>query len=241
MKCENCGAQIGLDVEKCPYCGTINQIAVVREEKLEDLKERNEEFEKKVLKDSKEELRYRLHKRINLALFLALAFLVIVGSIIEEREQNYVSEENDRLVREYYEAGKLEELYYHMHENNIIGMEGYYDYSNIVLLWNAYQDCQIEFACAYDDYLKNGKYSTWQLESCVDKGYDVLTGYISYTYDENMSEQNKELIKPYQENVYMLFTGALQIPEEMLVDLEPYDYERQEALKEYVLEVLPNE
>ena len=145
------------------------------------------------------------------------------------------------LVKEYYEAAKLEELYYHMHENNIIGMEGYYDYSNIALLWHTYRECQLEFAFAYDGYLKNGKYSKWQLESCVDSGYDVLTGYISYSYDENLSPKNRELIKPYQEKVYMMFTGVLQIPEEMLVDLEPNDFEKLDALQEYVLEVLPNE
>lgn len=241
MKCENCGAQVGLDVEKCPYCGTINKIALMREEKLEDLKDSNEEFEKKVLEDSREELHYRLHKRINLALFCLLALLVIVGIVIDEHGQNHVSEENDKLVKEYYEAAKLEELYYHMHENNIIGMEGYYDYSNIALLWHTYRECQLEFAFAYDGYLKNGKYSKWQLESCVDSGYDVLTGYISYSYDENLSPKNRELIKPYQEKVYMMFTGVLQIPEEMLVDLEPNDFEKLDALQEYVLEVLPNE
>ena len=50
-----------------------------------------------------------------------------------------------------------------------------------------------------------------------------------------------ELSKEYQEKVRILMLGVLQIPEEMLEDLQPYDYDRKQQLVDYVLGVHPHE
>lgn len=241
MKCVNCGAQIGLDVEKCPFCGTVNNIAVVRKEGIEILKAENEKLEEAVLEASKKEMYYKLHKRINIILVAVMVLFCVAALIISQIEYDYVAPEDKKMVYELYEKQDLEGLYNLMHEKDIFGKEGFYDYSYMALLWNNYQECQRWYAKAYDNYLANGKYDSYYLERCIETGCEILTGYISSTYGKNLSEKNKEYLRPYQEKVMILFTGTFGIPEEMLEGLEHDDYDREDAIIEYVLEVLPNE
>lgn len=241
MKCKNCGAQMGLDVKKCPYCGTVNEIAIKREENLTNLVKENEEFKEQLLERSKEEMHYRLHKRMNLAMLCLLLVFLIGGSLIVEFQKNHVSKKDEQLAKEYYEAGNFKDLYYHLHEKEMFGFAKYYDYCQMALLWTSYNDCQIFFSRAYDQYCVTGKYSAWDLERCIESGCKILTSYVSFTYGEKMSEQNGKALKPYQEQVRILFAGVLQIPEEMFDNLKEDEYDRMDALKDYVLEVLPNE
>lgn len=240
MKCVNCGAQIGLDVEKCPYCRTINAIAVRRKENIEKLEADNKELEKKVLETSREERWYRIHKRVNIVLAGLIVLFFVVAYVMSFVTTVPYSKEELATIQDYYNAEDYENLYYYMSDLNLFGEDGLYEYSQMALLWHNYREVQLDFMYAYDEYVETGKYSSWRLEQCVKTGYDVLTCYISRVYDE-VSEENAKRNEQFEEEIYMLFTGILEIPEEELSDLSPDDWDRQKELSEYVLEVLPNE
>lgn len=243
MKCINCGALLEADQLVCPYCGTANHEAIDRKQELDMIEGENRKLKKEVLSKSKEEIGYKIHKRVNLVL-LAVFVLVTVFSFVaylftEEQVWNRNGSEED-MVR-YYEANDFENLYFCMSFADLFDPEKYPDYGHAALIWNDYMDCQVYFAKAYEEYEKTGYYDAWYLEKCIDYGCDVLTGNLSYVYEE-LSEENKERLAPYQEQIYILFTGALQIPDELIEEMyEVEAYEHEEALVEYVLEVLPNE
>ena len=240
MKCIHCGANIETDQKICPYCGTANPEAYKRERQLEEIQKKNEALTKQVLKDSGPQLLYKIHKRVNLALLvlLILVFAVSLGVYVAKESGEKHGGKKD-IIR-FYEEGAWEDLYLCMRSWDYFGEEGYHEYSYMALLWDSYRSCQLYFGEAYEEYLSTGYYSTWQLRRCVKEGYEVLTGYISPLYDKP-SEQNLKNIQPYRDQIYILFTGMLQIPEEMLEDLDPKDGMGSNSLEEYVLEVLPNE
>ena len=240
MKCVNCGAQIGLDVEKCPYCGTINPIATKRRENIEKLEADNKKLEKNVLETTKEERWYRIHKRVNIVLAGLIVLLFVVAFVTSLIKVVPYSKKELATIQDYYNAEDYENLYYYMSDLNLFGQEGLYEYGQMALLWHNYRDTQLEFMYAYDEYVETGKYSKWRLEHCVETGYDVLTCYVSRAYDE-VSEENAKRNEQFEEEIYMLFTGILEIPEEELSDLPVDDWDRQKELSKYVLEVLPNE
>lgn len=241
MKCKNCGAQIGLDVQKCPYCGTINQIALKREDTLEEMQKSNEELEEKVIKDSREVMWYRLHKRFNLVLFMIILSIIAFGFYIQYKENHVKADAKDvAIMKEYYETGNLEELYYFMTENDFMVLDEYYEYAHVASVWYSYHSARCDFINAYDDYALNGKYNKYMLESCIWEGCEVLTGHMSY-YGGDLSEHSLNLIEGFQEEIYMLFGGSLKIPDEMLKNLEPHNSEMRKELLEYVLGVLPYE
>ncbi|MGN0515107.1 MAG: hypothetical protein ACI4GD_12600 [Lachnospiraceae bacterium] len=242
MKCKNCGAQMGLDVEKCPYCGSENKIAKTRSSTLDKLKKYNEKLSQEELKKTRAWRFYKLHKRINIIMTAVVIVLLVVSFIFYMLSDNSVSKPKGSVntVKELYNKGDYEELHTYMHEHGMFGEEGLYEYSQMALLWYEYHKTRLDFIKAYDNYMLDDQYNKMYLERCVDDGYGVLTCHISSYYNE-VSEENANRIKPYQDEIYMLFTGILNIPEEMLSDLDEYDYKKEDVLKEYVLEVLPNE
>lgn len=243
MKCLNCGAVLDADQLVCPYCGTINHEASGRKQELDVLEGENQALKKEVLSKSKEEVRYKIHKRVNLVLagifMLTTVISFVAFCITDEPIWNRKGTEED-MIR-YYEAGDYENLYLCMSSGDLFDPEQYYDYGHIALIWNDYLNCQIYFGKAYEAYVDTGFYDSYYLERCIEYGCDVLTGNLSYIYEE-LSEENKKRLAPCQEQIYILFTGALQIPEELIEEIyEIEEYKHADALVEYVLEVLPHE
>lgn len=235
MKCVNCGAELGLDVLKCPHCGTDNEVAKKRAESLLKLQEHNEELEEKVIKESKAVIWYRLHKRINLALFLI--GVIIFGGLfcISHFTKDSRREKNEAQLLAYYEAGQLEEIYWYMNEKDLWG-EGY-DYGTIAFIWDDYNEAKQQFAKAYEQYVNTGYYSTSGLKSCIRFSVSVLTSYEHYT------EKGKDMtiVKPYRDELYVMLTGVLTVPEELLEEAKFGQSGKDEPIIEYVLGVLPNE
>lgn len=243
MKCKNCGANIKREQRRCPYCGSINEMAVKQEQALGSMEKSNQEYMLQVLKESKPMLHYKIHKRVNLVL-LGIFICVTLFSMFAFFHQEgglFTTPGSMEVCASYYEEGKFEELSRYMSEHDMFNPENNYAYSQMVFLWKSYQNCQDYFATSYEVYQETGFYDTSYLELCIREGYEVLTSEVSYLYKEPV-KRNQNMYAPYQEKIYMLFTGVLHIPEEMLADVKEgtFDYEVRDALIEYVLEVLPN-
>lgn len=243
MKCKNCGANMKREQRICPYCGSPNAIAVKQEKILGGMEQSNQEFREQVLKESKPMLYYKIHKRVNLALFCIFICVMLFSMFaFFHKEGGLVTTPGSMEVcASYYEEEKFEELYRYMSEHDMFDPENNYAYGQMVFLWRSYQNCQDYFATSYEVYQDTGFYDTSYLELCIKEGYEVLTSEVSYLYNEPV-KRNQEMYAPYQEKIYMLFTGVLHIPEEMLADVGEgtFDYEVRDGLIEYVLEVLPN-
>lgn len=235
MKCVNCGAELGLDVLKCPYCGTDNEVAQKRAQSLSKLQEHNEELEKKVIKESRAVIWYRLHKRINLALFLV--GVIIFGGLfcISHFTEDSRREKHEAQLLAYYEAGQLEEIYWYMDEKDLWG-EGY-DYGYIAFMWNDYNEAKQHFAKAYEQYVNTGYYNKAGLESSIRFGISVISSYDYYCEKGN----DMTITKPYRDELYAMFTGIMTVPEELIEEAEFGKSRKEEPIIEYVLGVLPNE
>lgn len=244
MKCEGCGAQIDIDQRMCPYCGRINDTAVKRGEHLRSMEERNRREGEQIIKRSGLEIFCKIHKWVNVGLVVALV-IACVASFSFYYIHEYGINRNDvspEQLRECYENGDLESLYYLMSKGEYFGKDGYYGYAQAAFFWRDYMDCQNYFARSYEKYTKNGYYDSYWLQRSVECGYDCLTFYMDSVYSDGKSdEKNMELSKEYQEKVRILMLGVLQIPKEMLEDLDPYDYDRKQQLVDYVLGVHPHE
>ena len=243
MKCVSCGAILEADQSICPYCGARNEEAIHRKERLDTLEKENRLLKKTVLWQEKETIAYKIHKRINLALvcIFLLSVVISLGVFLFTEGHLFGHRGTEEEMLRYYEEGDYESLYLCMSSGELFDPEKHYEYGHLALLWRSYQDCQTHFATAYESYVKTGLYDAYELERCIKDGCAVLTGNLSTTYSQ-LSDANRERLAPYQEQIRILFTGALQLPEEMLADLEEQDpFYREKPLKDYVLEVLPNE
>lgn len=244
MKCLQCGAVLKEEDLKCPYCGAVNNEAYNRKRERDILEEKNKLLKEEVLKKSKEELYTKIHRRINTAMlcvFIITVFISYVVFMIGEKQYFGLKGTEKEMVR-YYEEGDYANLFLCMKAGDLFDPELRYKYSHMALLWDNYKSCQTYFSLAYQEYEETGFYDSFYLEQCVEYGCEVLTGEFSYDYDE-LPEANIEAAKPYQEQVMILFTGMLKIPEELIREMkqEEYYYIRPDILTEYVLEVLPNE
>lgn len=244
MKCVQCGAILKEEHLVCPYCGAINEEASVRKKEVDTIENKNKALKKEVLEKSKEEIHTKIHRRVNFVLTCVFILLVFIsfGTYMIVEENLFGPKGTEEEMIRYYEAGDFENLYLCMNSGELFDPELRYEYSHMALLWNKYQSCQIYFAKAYQEYDKTGVYDGYYLERCIEYGCEVLTGEFSYTYDV-FPEINKEKAAWYQEQVMILFTGVLQIPDELITEMynEEYYYNRADILTEYVLEVLPNE
>ena len=244
MKCIQCGAILKAEQLVCPYCGAVNKEATGRRRELDFLEAQNISLKKEVLQESKEEIRTKIHRRVNfvlLCVFILTVFISFATYMITEEHLFGPKGTEEEMIR-YYEEGDYENLYLCMSSGDLFDSELRYEYGHMALLWNDYESCQINFGKAYQEYVNTGKYDSYYLEQCVKYGCEVLTGEFSYTYDE-FPEVNREKAKPLQDQVMILFTGVFQIPEELIGEMHDREnyYDKADVLIEYVLEVLPNE
>ncbi len=249
MKCVNCGAQIGLDVEKCPYCSTVNKIAKKRKAKLLRLKNKNEAYEKKLLESSKEVMWYRLHKIINIILAVAVFVVMIlpvawpyvekVGASIVQIKEIAIGtdvELNSQMeqLKAYYDSGKYVSLYCYLPTIDEEHNPELLEHSDMEHFWERYVNAQLYFMQAYDSFLETGYYDTQDLKLCI--GYCCMT--LRYKY---LAENDVIKAEPLKEDIHFLLEGALKVPREMFENYTGnYDVLEDEIIK-YVLEVLPNE
>lgn len=238
MKCKGCGAILEMEQSVCPYCGMVNPVAAEQARYLNLLKRKNQNYRAEVLKESRTEILKRIHKRVNWILFGVLVIVTVLSFLLYGRQEYHQKSGTAEQMEKYYREGDYRQLYLYMNDCNLYDPDKHYEYGQMALFFRTYQDCQDSFAEAYEDYLQTGRYSGYGLEKCIRNGYDVLTAYVSYVY-EDVGEENRQKLLPYQEQVRILFAGSLKIPEEMLLDLQADDYECKRKLIAYVKEVLP--
>lgn len=241
MKCFSCGAEITEQDINCPYCGKINLEAKKRAQEVERINNENEQLKQQVLSASRLDIYYKIHKKINIILFVACIIAAIVGITIYSLQDKKLSNARGELskAKELYESGRLEELYLCLSDADALSKEGYEEYGKAALLWKIYRECQNDFAKSLDKYNKNGVYDSFYLRKSVEEGYQVLTNYVSIRYySDDLSDKTKELMADYKDDVIALFTGIYQIPEDRISSLGKYEYKTERELVQYVTGVL---
>ncbi|MBP9996268.1 MAG: zinc ribbon domain-containing protein [Lachnospiraceae bacterium] len=146
IKCSNCGAQIDVNVSKCPYCGYINETGAEKQY-MGELKKVREDMD--VLdEEASAEYKRSLSKGVKIAIIVA-AVVVLISLIIwgvsclinKSIEQNDTAEMMEELrvsrelipkIEEKYVAGDFAEAYKLMCSTDVyIGSYGYEHYSTI--------------------------------------------------------------------------------------------------------------
>lgn len=242
MKCSNCGANISRSTIKCPYCGCDNSKAISDNKLLNHLRDLNRKEKKKIIREATPYIFYKNLKRINVILIIIFIFSFIAHFAINliKGSFSFFDQCEYNVMKEYYDNNDFEALDHYLSENDGFDPESNYEFSQMAILYNSYISCQDNFARTYQEYITKGYYDTYYLERTVEEGLDVLIACPSWLY-EDTTPNNAVKFKPYQDKIKILLTGILQIPEEMLKDLESNDYEHYDRIVNYVLGVLPNE
>ncbi len=243
MKCIGCGADVDVNVKKCPYCGVVNTVAIEREQIIDDLEEKNEKLKKSVLQKSWFAIYYKIHKRINLLLVIAFFLIIVIGVIVAENTDNKNPGRGSRQnVIEAYNRGDYEALYMAMRDGEYFEDPEYDEYGHMAMIWDCYIECLAEYGRTYDEYLKTGKYDRFYLKSSVMSGVEVLYGIPTlYYYKNELSAENARRAKPMQDEIRALFIGVYKVPEEMLDTTAYTKSKMMSELEDYVLGVLENE
>lgn len=150
MKCRQCGANIKIENNFCPYCGTENTEYKLHRRQMFHLKKDYEETKDQVIREHKKIAGNSV--RITLiAVLAALNLLVwilvanswsIIGDLKVMRERPYINQH--RMQLEEYE-----------HENRYGLLAAYYDYYELHYLDELEDFSQVVYACSQYEFMLN--------------------------------------------------------------------------------------
>lgn len=234
MKCKNCGGQIGLDMEKCPYCNSVNKVAVKRRTSLKKLYSDNEKLQNEILNKSKKDTAYSVHKRLNL--ILLVAGIVFWGSVFlwSNPPGGLAKIKHQIMINYYYEHAEYEQMYWYMSENQIWGG---YENDDMGFIWEQYQSIIVAFAKAHETYVNEGVYDKDEVRGVIFETH-MLVGMIN-RYEFN--EKEARTINMYMDKVNMILSGPLKMTEEevaRVLNRELSDYEEIKAFAARIWEAI---
>lgn len=140
IKCKNCGGTFSDDLEKCPYCSTMNKKGAYKKYRFEfsnmadQMLGLKEETNKSV---SKQILTSFLYSLLLIVIVLGLAFVFAsLTNVSYTQDVKYDKETKERLIWEDENLEKLEEAYENKDINTISKLE--YDNYHVVYNWKHY-------------------------------------------------------------------------------------------------------
>ena len=118
--CNSCGAQVGSDSSKCPYCGMMNYEGAEKEyfQKLEDIREDVEELNAVPIQETKAEIKKQGLFIRKIALIVVVLVAIFAGILLvqefsykRDNKADFLwKETNYAVMDELYKAGEYEEL-----------------------------------------------------------------------------------------------------------------------------------
>ena len=236
MKCQNCGGAVGAEQERCPFCGTVNQAAVLKKRQLRQRLLENERLRERIIKGSRE---YVADRVFNWAILVAAAVMVLMIGLNIASYLHGVA--GYRLFRDkasleaqvdvYYSSGDYGSMLQLMRKEQLFGQD-LYKYSQMALIIESYEEYAGSRSRLIED-LEQGRDYSENLEDVIRYGSDVLNPYLPYYSDLN--SDNESALNAYRAEILAFYTGWLRMTgeeAEMLAFREPGKRILTEELKE---------
>lgn len=243
IECNSCGARFSEDVAKCPYCGNLNYRGAEKEymDKLRDiqldmrsLKETPEEQIEEEIKKQKRRVKSTVIITITIVIIIAIS-IGLYGKYRERKERaEYLWQlENFPVMDELYEQEKYEEL-------ALFCEDAYYEEKHEIWAWE-----HGDFILVYMDYTdakdwieaeeSGDTLSKYEYRCLFEDEWSVIGG----SYRRNLSEKDREILEPLQNELNEDMQTRFEISEEEYEKLYAYceannGYIDYDACKDYV-------
>ncbi len=230
MKCEHCGAPIGLEDKFCAYCGAPNTHALQHQADMERYEREFRNTQTEVMKSTGRMARISSNL-IVLAVLLVLniaAFIFAVNASefawnAREKAQEKNAAVYQADMEELIEAKEYQKLYSYYSANHVSSVESLESYSIICRAAGYYQDIyevlcgqkNMNFGTIYSHLRGISDYDVEYLASQLGRLYEVESDY----YGVQPTERDKEVLAEIREYTKALFLGYTTLTEEEVEQL----------------------
>ena len=145
MKCKNCGGNYRSTELICPYCGTENLLGRMW---AAQKSEAEKEYEQVQMATGKAFSPYVMNRILNRMLVITIGIvllsivIVIAAAFVRSAKTSYNQKhhgaEMKAQLEQYYADGEFGQMYQYLSENELFGVEDYYAYNQIALLYYNY-------------------------------------------------------------------------------------------------------
>lgn len=244
MKCENCGTNIQIEDEKCPFCGTLNPFAV---QHRQDMQQYQKEFQ-----DTKKKVEQRSIRFTALSVKLtviAVLFAAVIGMIYAVNDGVYKiwryqtrtkiashKEEYMEKLAAYERDGDWNSLYAFMVENSLTLDETFKEY--YVLYYTAFNYGMVmEYLMHYmeePEYYTADGVAAWIAGQLVGfyHGVNQSGNFKGDYYSECYTDVHKEALERMNRDMEVLLMTYAGLTSEEIDTLPDYSENRQIAIIE---------
>ena len=225
MKCPGCGADYSVRLKKCPYCGRVNETALLREKEKKEKRGLLGRLRTRTLREAEPEIVLKVLNRIILTLVLIWALILgtvyMAGVISEKKEEakkaSMTMEEHMDNLEELKCSGDYEGLCSYLSEYSISQYEG--EAEEYWQVYDIYRDMRSFWESA--DRLgrlsaEERKTDNWRYSSLAADIFAVWEyGDSSYEWDLVLPA-NEELYREWREQVDLYLRTEYGMTEEEL-------------------------
>lgn len=230
MKCENCGAPIGLEDKFCAYCGAPNSHFLKHQADMEHYEKEFVKTQAEVMKSTGRMARISSNLII-LAILVVLNIIAVVFAFSatelawnareQAQKKNIATYRAD--MEELIEAKEYQKLYSYYSSNHITGIDELSDYSIICRASGYYQDIyetlcgqkNLGYGGIYNTLKGLGDYDVEYLASQLGRLYELESDY----YFSKLSERDKEALEEIRTYTLALFRGYTTLTPEQVEEL----------------------
>lgn len=199
MKCSNCGNNLELEQQYCPYCGAQNEAAQKHNADMKQYRRQFEQVQEDVLENSRNFRSYVAKWTVIIVLALLTAVCVILlqsryeikGHLDDRRISKNLEEYRETLSR-YEENREYILMYEYMYQNSLSRSDSLREYHSAV-------DCASEYTRIYNYIFKllDGEDSYMKPEVCIQNISASLYRIQGYSTDDSYKSRYNMLAEPH--------------------------------------------
>ena len=246
MKCSGCGANFSSRLKACPYCGTVNNEALLREREREERRQLLKRLRVKTLREAEPKIVLQVLNRVILCLValwvLMIGAVYVVSAVGERREEakkaSVSLEDHRRQLEELKAEEKYDELAEYLGEYHLSmyeeGMEPYWQ------LYELHRDMRDfwERAEAIEALSQEAAVEDeWRYRSFADSVCEIWKyGSSQYEWDLILPE-NEELYGQWREQVFLYLRACCGLSEEEIgtwLEEKELSYENAEQFGDFL-------
>ncbi len=230
MKCEHCGAPIGLEDKFCAYCGAPNPHALKHQADMEHYEREFQKTQTEVMKSTG-----RMARISSNLIILAILVILNIGAFFfavkapdlawdaREKAQEKRADEYRADLEELIEAKEYLKLYSYYNSNHISAVDSLYDYSAVCRAAGCYQNIyttlcgrkNLGYGSIYSNLSGLSDYDVEYLASEVERLYAIENEY----YGAKISERDQAVIEEIREYAEAIFLGYTTLTKEQVEEL----------------------
>lgn len=229
MKCNSCGANLKIEDEFCPYCGTVNLDAVRHRQDMQEYQQEFQRTRSDVYQSAKKfsSINIRIITILVLVVLLLLSIILNVShydisSWIKRTQAASMVEQHRAKLEELEAAGEYQAFYAYYNANTMYYLEGIRDFYKVYYVSNCYANVMDSLGrlitrdeMTYLDADREVRY----LCNYADELYErAVRG--SYDSDEEWSPEHAAAIEDMKAEVNLMLMTYCNLNEEDLAVFE---------------------